>query len=83
MKKTVELPAPATTSENGRGERIRTSGPCLPNTVADSCGRQKSTVNPTFSRLKNPIGWTCLDFVGQFNAPTARYERFSVPITRR
>ena len=33
MKKTVDLPEPVTTSENGRGERIRTSGPCLPKAV--------------------------------------------------
>ena len=33
MKQTVELPEPVTTSENGRGERIRTSGPCLPKAV--------------------------------------------------
>ena len=33
MKKTVELPEPVTTSENGRGEGIRTSGPCLPKAV--------------------------------------------------
>ena len=26
-------PEPVTTSENGRGERIRTSGPCLPKAV--------------------------------------------------
>ena len=33
MKKTVELPERVTTRENGRGERIRTSGPCLPKAV--------------------------------------------------
>ena len=27
------LPEPVTTSENGRGEPIRTSGPCLPKAV--------------------------------------------------
>ncbi len=38
------LPEPVTTSENGRGEPIRTSGPCLPKAVLLKGDLVKSTI---------------------------------------
>ena len=43
-EKTVELPERVTTRENGRGERIRTSDPCLPKAVFLNSDRVKSTI---------------------------------------
>ena len=75
MKKTVELPEPVTTSENGRGERIRTSGPCLPKAVLlrETLSFRSSEDAVTVSRASSING--CVPNLCQANSIAVRWWR--------